>query len=222
MFWFYSGELRLQGIFLSYAHRFLHDWTGTFGYMVLFIVFMVAFIALIVFQHVAFTSKRGSGANNNFWDFTNPGVLGVFNIIEFIWGFQFLRDACKSHLIQSISALLEAPLTGTGTINLPSATLHSRDFSLDIGAVSLEDLSLTHSLKFPPSLSNFSPVTVRLAVLRPETSAKTSAAVVTSSTLSVLIPMDTLTSQACPSATLVVNAIRTVCSQDSLLEDTTP
>jgi len=46
---------------------------------------------LIVFQQLAFSSK--SNKNSNYWDFSNPGFLGILNIIEFIWGFQFLRDA---------------------------------------------------------------------------------------------------------------------------------
>lgn len=94
MFWFYSNELRLQGIFLDYARTFLHDCTGTFAYIPLFLVLMAAFVALIVFQHLAFSSKNNK--NNDYWDFTNPGVLGILNILEFIWGFQFLRDACTN------------------------------------------------------------------------------------------------------------------------------
>jgi len=93
MFWFYSNALRIQGIFLDYARIFLHQVSGTFAYIFIFLIFLTGFIALITFQHVAFSSK--SNSNSNFWDFTNPGLLGVFNILEFIWGFQFLRDACN-------------------------------------------------------------------------------------------------------------------------------
>lgn len=91
MFWFYSNSLRIQGIFLDYARQFLHEVKGTFAYIFIFLLFLTGLIALIVFQHVAFSSK--SHSNSNFWDFTNPGFLGVLNILEFIWAFQFLRDA---------------------------------------------------------------------------------------------------------------------------------
>jgi hypothetical protein len=93
MFCYYSTSLRIQGIFLEYARYFLHEVRGTFVYLVIFLICLAGFIALITFQHVAFSSK--SNSNTNFWDFTNPGVLGIFNILEFIWGLQFLRDACK-------------------------------------------------------------------------------------------------------------------------------
>jgi len=105
MFCFYSQSLRVQGIFLEYARYFLHEVKGTFVYLLIFLICLTGFIALITFQHVAFSSK--SNSNTNFWDFTNPGVLGILNILEFIWGLQFLRDACKNHLIKSISAFQE-------------------------------------------------------------------------------------------------------------------
>jgi hypothetical protein len=34
----------------------------------------------------------GSG---NFWNLTSSGVLDILNILEYLWGLQFLRDACK-------------------------------------------------------------------------------------------------------------------------------
>jgi hypothetical protein len=112
MFWFYSTSLRVQGIFLEYARYFLHEVKGTFVYLLIFLICLAGFIALITFQHVAFSSR--SNKNTNFWDFTNPGVLGILNILEFIWGLQFLRDACKNHLIKSTSAFLELLLAGIG------------------------------------------------------------------------------------------------------------
>jgi hypothetical protein len=116
MFWFYSNEVRLQGIFLDYAVRFLHECTSTFLYIPIFFLFLVGFFALIIFQQLAFSSKGNN--NTNYWDFSNPGVLAIFNIIEFIWGLQFLRDACIYVVIQSISAFLDALSTGTGKASL--------------------------------------------------------------------------------------------------------
>jgi hypothetical protein len=120
MFWFYSNSLRIQGIFLDYARQFLHEVKGTFAYIFIFLLFLTGLIALIVFQHVAFSSK--SHSNSNFWDFTNPGFLGVLNILEFIWAFQFLRDACKSYTIQSIFVSQEQPPTGIGAMDLKYGT----------------------------------------------------------------------------------------------------
>ena len=92
MMFFYKTELQLQGIFLEYAKRFLLDWIAVYAYIPLFVLFMAGLVALFMFQHLAYSSK--GVANSDFWNFANPGVLGVFNILEFIWAFQFLRDAC--------------------------------------------------------------------------------------------------------------------------------
>jgi hypothetical protein len=48
-------------------------------------------IVLFLFQHLGLSNVTHS--NNNFFDFANPSFLGVLNIIEFLWGLQFLRDA---------------------------------------------------------------------------------------------------------------------------------
>lgn len=50
-------------------------------------------LALIWFQNIAFQSRFST--NNNSWDISNSGVLSVLNIIELIWGLQFLMDACN-------------------------------------------------------------------------------------------------------------------------------
>ena len=43
-----------------------------------------------MWQHAAFISAYATQD-----DPLNPGFMGVLNIIEFIWGLQFLRDSCK-------------------------------------------------------------------------------------------------------------------------------
>jgi len=89
----YSNQLRLQGIFLDYSRRFLHEVSSTLFYIPIFIIFKIGLFALFIFQHCAFSSSHHS--NNNFFDFSNPGFLGVLNILELIWGLRFLRDACN-------------------------------------------------------------------------------------------------------------------------------
>eukprot|EP00919_Chromeraceae_sp_WS-2016_P055313 GHVR01131432.1.p1 GENE.GHVR01131432.1~~GHVR01131432.1.p1 ORF type:complete len:258 (+),score=-12.44 GHVR01131432.1:1127-1900(+) len=76
---------------LSYSVRFLNDNPFVFGYIPVFILFTIGLVALIVWQHCCFISKYSS--NSNFWDFSNSGFFGILNILEFIWGLQFLRDA---------------------------------------------------------------------------------------------------------------------------------
>lgn len=48
-------------------------------------------VALIVWQHCCFSSQ--SAVSRNFFNFNNTGFWEVLNILEFIWAFQFLRDA---------------------------------------------------------------------------------------------------------------------------------
>ena len=59
-------------------------------------------VALIVWQHCCFSSQFAS--NRNFFDFNNTGFWEILNILEFIWAFQFLRDACTFLVIQLTSA----------------------------------------------------------------------------------------------------------------------
>ncbi|MCB0368407.1 MAG: hypothetical protein KDD45_02950 [Bdellovibrionales bacterium] len=94
MGWVYRNEVRLQGMFLEWARMFLHDWIAVYAYIPLFMLLMAGLIALTMFQHLAFSSHYSYGTD--LWNFTNPGVLGVLNILEFIWAFQFLRDACNT------------------------------------------------------------------------------------------------------------------------------
>jgi hypothetical protein len=123
MFWLYRNSLKIQGIFLDYGRQFLHEVKSAWAYLFIFFIFLTGFITLIVFQHLAFSSR--SANNNNYWDFSNPGVLGVLNILEFIWGLQFLKDACNLEIIQSTSAFQVLLRTGIGPMVLKSGTVPS-------------------------------------------------------------------------------------------------
>jgi hypothetical protein len=90
---FYNNEIKFQGVLLDYARRFLNESPNTFLYIPLFILLTIGLIALITFQHCAFSSANNT--STNFFNFANPGILAILNILEFIWGLQFLRDACK-------------------------------------------------------------------------------------------------------------------------------
>lgn len=55
------------------------------------------FIILIVGQHIAFQSAGSHYQKGNlFYRNDSLVVLQIFNVIEFLWGFQFLKDACKN------------------------------------------------------------------------------------------------------------------------------
>lgn len=92
MLCFYTVERKFQGIFLEYAKSFLSENPATFAYIPLFMILATGLVALIVWQHACFSSQ--SATSRNFFNFNNTGFWEVLNILEFIWAFQFLRDAC--------------------------------------------------------------------------------------------------------------------------------
>lgn len=91
MGFFYRNQLRLEATFLEYTRRYLHEVASNYAYILLFLIFTAGLFALFIFQHCAFSSKGHS--DRNFFNFFNPGFLGVLNVIELIWGLRFLRDA---------------------------------------------------------------------------------------------------------------------------------
>lgn len=89
----YSNEIKFQGYMLEYAAKFLNQNPHTFIYIPVFILLHVGLVALALWQHSCFSSfYMGSG---NFWKLTSSGILDILNILEYIWGLQFLRDACN-------------------------------------------------------------------------------------------------------------------------------
>jgi hypothetical protein len=64
----------------------------TIIYMPIFLVLTFGLFALIWFQNMAFQSRFAQ--DNNSLNYRNSGVLSYLNLIELLWGLQFLRDAC--------------------------------------------------------------------------------------------------------------------------------
>lgn len=87
----YANEIKIHAIFLEYAVLYLNQHPQVYLYIPVFLILSLGLIALIVWQHCCFTSRIGS--NNDFFNLNNSGVWGIFNILELIWGIQFLRDA---------------------------------------------------------------------------------------------------------------------------------
>ncbi len=75
----YRNSLRLQGLFLDYSKTFISINPHVLAYIPLFINSNLALLCLFIFQHAAFSSKHNS--NSNFFDFSNPGILGWLNLI---------------------------------------------------------------------------------------------------------------------------------------------
>lgn len=88
----YSNEIKFQGYMLEYATKFLNENPQVFLYIPVFLFFHFLLAVLIVWQHSCFASTfKGS---NNFWNFASSGFWDILNILEYLWGLQFLRDAC--------------------------------------------------------------------------------------------------------------------------------
>lgn len=87
----YANQIKLQGLFLDYAGRFLNKNPATIVYLPIYLIFMTGLVALIVWQHCCYSSQFAS--SRNFFNFNNTGVWQILNILEFIWGAQFLRDS---------------------------------------------------------------------------------------------------------------------------------
>ena len=133
----YSSEVKFQGLMLDYAVRFLNENPCTFAYIPLYLLFTMGLWVLLRWQQACFNSWYDKGIGYGPWV---SGFWGVLNILEFIWGFQFLRDSCNCVLIQSTSAFPELPLTGTGP-GTHLVTPPTRDCSASTGAAWWADLS---------------------------------------------------------------------------------
>jgi hypothetical protein len=74
----------------------LNENPNTFLYIPVYVLFHIGLAALIFWQHACYTSfYKGSG---HFWKLSSSGVLDALNILEYLWGLQFLRDSCKSFI----------------------------------------------------------------------------------------------------------------------------
>jgi len=97
MLLWYANERKFQGLMLDYGKRFLTERPLTFFYIPFFMLLAFGLLALFIWQHCCFSSALGSG--NNFFNFANGGFWTVLNVLQLIWGFRFLRDACKFTII---------------------------------------------------------------------------------------------------------------------------
>ena len=86
----YSNEIKFQGLMLDYARRFLNQNPSIFAYIPLYMILTLGLVALILWQQACFTSHFGYKENPMF-----TGLWGFLNVLEFMWGLQFLRDSCK-------------------------------------------------------------------------------------------------------------------------------
>ena len=98
----YRKELELAAIFMKHANTFLKETPIVFAYIPLFILLTIGLVVLCVWQYVAFGTQYEPYVANDtdLYKSSKQNVaLQIFNILEFIWGLQFLRDACSHQSI---------------------------------------------------------------------------------------------------------------------------
>lgn len=88
---------KLVSIFLDWAARFFKERCIYFFLTFVFILLTAGLIVLCLFQHLAFTSHNAPihTTGDIYLQLVPNYVFFVLNLIEFIWGLQFLKDACK-------------------------------------------------------------------------------------------------------------------------------
>ena len=95
---FYRRRNKLLPIFLEWSAKFFKEHCVHFILTFVFVLLTAGLIVLCLFQHIAYISHNTPlKVQGDVYLQLNPNyVLFVFNLIEFIWGLQFLKDACKS------------------------------------------------------------------------------------------------------------------------------
>lgn len=111
---FYRKRNKLISIFLDWSTKYYKERILYIGFIFLFLFFTSGLIALCLFQHLAFLTNHTPVAKENdiYLDSTMNVALFILNLLEFIWGLQFLKDSCKSIIIQLILLFLVWPHDG--------------------------------------------------------------------------------------------------------------
>jgi hypothetical protein len=86
---------------MFYSNVFLKENIIIFAYIPLFMVLSFGLVVLCIWQFIAFGSYEQPYLNPGDLYYTSGQnmFLQVLNLIEFIWGLQFLRDSCTSVFI---------------------------------------------------------------------------------------------------------------------------
>lgn len=95
----YRRRIKITGVLLNYAAVFLSQKPINFIFIPIFLLLTVGLIILCLFQYLAYSSNSEPVKRDNdiyLHSQINP-ALTILNIIEFIWGMQFLKDSCNNY-----------------------------------------------------------------------------------------------------------------------------
>lgn len=90
----YLKRVKLTGIFLSYAAKFLIQKPVNFVFIPIFMVLFLGLIVLCLFQYLAFSSHDDPYKKDGdiYLQGSRNTILTILTIVQFIWGAQFLKD----------------------------------------------------------------------------------------------------------------------------------
>lgn len=100
---FYRRDIDLGSILVHHSNNFLKESYLVYFYIPLFLVFTILFLILIIWQFIAFgTANYPTFERNTIYYHSGHNIfLQILNVIELLWGLQFLRDACNFLLLFS-------------------------------------------------------------------------------------------------------------------------
>lgn len=86
---------------MRHANQFLKETFAVYLYIPLFIVLTIGLLILITWQFIAFGTAYPPefSLGEIYYKSKHIVFLQVLNIIELIWGLQFLRDSCNTLFI---------------------------------------------------------------------------------------------------------------------------
>jgi hypothetical protein len=98
---FYRRRIKMMALFIDWSTRYLPNNIVFIAWIPIFIILTLGLIVLVFFQHLAFiSSSEPTKTDNDIYLKLQPSFIWeLLNIIEFLWGLQFLKDSCKIFLI---------------------------------------------------------------------------------------------------------------------------
>ena len=100
--WTYRGQIALCEIFLRYSGIFLRYYSPKLFVLIpVFTVFTILLMSLCLYMHNSFYNYYVPNLHpsGNYY-VSNPSyIMVVINMFFFLWGLNFLRDACNFRLI---------------------------------------------------------------------------------------------------------------------------
>jgi hypothetical protein len=96
MIFLYKRRIKITGVFLSHAGKFLSQKLINLIFIPIFIIFLVGLIVLCLFEYLAFTSNAKPFQKDGeiYLQLAQNNFITILVVIEFIWGIQFLKDSC--------------------------------------------------------------------------------------------------------------------------------